>query len=138
MQLFGEIARPNRAEHLLRYLAVQPAHAVRLLAGVEGKDRHGELLALVIRIGTTHTDQVIPLDAEFAGIIAHVLVEQVLVEIIVTCGNRCMAGVESARAYHFLRLVEGQTLFLNEVYETLETHEGSVSLVAMINILLDA
>ena len=62
MQLLGEITGPNGAEHLLRYLAVQPAHAVCLLAGVEREDGHRELLVVVVRVRTTHTDQIVPLD----------------------------------------------------------------------------
>ena len=62
MQLLGEITGPNGAEHLLRYLAVQPAHAVCLLACIQSEDGHRELLVVIVRVRTTHTDQIVPLD----------------------------------------------------------------------------
>ena len=63
VQFFGEITRPYRREHFLRNLAVQPAHAVGLLAGIQREYGHRELLVVVLRIRTTHTNQVMPLDA---------------------------------------------------------------------------
>ena len=62
MQLLREITGPYRAEHLLAYLAVEPAYAVRLLAGVERKDTHREFLRVVVRIDAAHADQVMPFD----------------------------------------------------------------------------
>ena len=47
-----------------------------------------------------------------------------------------MASVQSARANHFLRLVERQTLCY-QVNQALQTHQGCVTLVAMIYIFLD-
>ena len=44
VELFGEEARPDGGEHLLRYPSVEQAHTVGLLTGVQGKDAHGELL----------------------------------------------------------------------------------------------
>ena len=53
-------------------------------------------------------------------------------------GNRRMAGVQTACADYFLRLVEGQTLFLYQVHQTLQAHQSGVTLVAVIDIFLDA
>ena len=116
---------------------MKPAYAVCLLAGVEREDRHGELLVVVIGVSTAQSNQVVPLNAQLAGILVHILVEESLLEVVVSCGDGCVAGVESACAYHFLRLVEGQALALHEVHHALQAHEGSVSLVAVVNIFLD-
>ena len=93
VQLLGVVALPNGREHLLAHLAVQPRYTVCLLAGVQGKYGHRELLATILRISTSETDEVTPLDAEFVGIGMHILVEQAFLEIVVTCRNRCMAGI---------------------------------------------
>ena len=138
MQLLREITGPYRAEHLLAYLAVEPAYAVCLLAGVERKDTHREFLGVVVRIDAAHADQVMPFDTQFAGIFVHVFVEQAFLEIVVAGGNRGVAGVQTACADYFLRLVEGQTLFLYQVHQTLQAHQCGVTLVAVIYIFLDA
>ena len=49
-----------------------------------------------------------------------------------------MAGVQTRSTNDFFRLVEGQTLFLYQVHEALQTHQRCVTLVAVIDILLDA
>ena len=93
MQLLWIVTFPYGREHLLAHLAVQPRYTVCLLAGVQGEYGHRELLAAILRISTSETDEVTPLDAEFVGIGMHILVEQAFLEIVVTCRNRCMAGI---------------------------------------------
>jgi hypothetical protein len=136
VEFLGEVTGPNGSEHLLRYLAVEPGYTVGLLAGIEGEDRHGEFLAVVIGVGTTHTDEVMPLDTEFGSIGIHILIEDTFLEIVVTCGNRGMAGIETGSSNDLFCLIEGESFFY-EVDEALESHEGSVPLVAMVDILLD-
>ena len=138
VQLLREIARPNGAEHLLRHLSVEPRNAICFLAGVEGEDGHREFLGVIIRIRAAHADQVVPLDTQFLGVLAHVFVEQALLEVVVTSGHRRMAGVETRSTNDFFCLVEGQTLFLYQVHEALQTHQRCVTLVAVVYIFLDA
>ena len=60
MVLLRIIATPDGSEHLLRYPAVKHRHTIHLLTGVTSEGRHTELLALIIRIGTSHANELIP------------------------------------------------------------------------------
>ena len=111
-------------------------HAIDLLTGVTGKGRHTELLTMVVGMDTTHADELVPCNAELGRIASHVLAEQALVEVIVTCGHWRMNGVEATGANQLHRLVEGQTL-LDIVAQTLQVAECSMTLVAVIDIFLD-
>ena len=110
---------------------------VDLLAGVAGEGRHAELLRLVVGVGTAHADEFIPRDAELLGIATHVLAEESLVEVVVTGGHRCVHGVEAAGTDQFERLVEAQA-FVDVVAQALQVAQGSVALVAVVDVLLDA
>lgn len=112
-------------------------HAINLLTGVAGEGRHTELLALVVGIGTPHTDELVPSNAELLGIAAHILAKKALVEVVMTSGNRCVDRVEAAGTNQLKGLVERQA-FLNIVAQTLQVTESSVTLVAMVDIFLDA
>ena len=68
MQLFGVVAGPYWCEHLLRHLAVQPAHAVSLLAGVESEHRHRETLVAAGML-TTHVDELLPVDTQLLRVL---------------------------------------------------------------------
>ena len=106
MQLFREIARPNRCEHLLRHFTVQPRYTIRFLTGVKRKHRHREFLSLVIRIRTTQTNQVIPFNTQLLRILTHILVEQAFLKIVVTGRNWRMAGVQTTRTNNLLCLIK--------------------------------
>ena len=93
VEFLGEVTGPYGGEHLLRYLTVQPGYTVGLLTSIEGEDGHGEFLRVILRIGTTHTNEVMPFDTEFWCILRHILVEQTFFEVIVSGRNRGMAGV---------------------------------------------
>ena len=49
-----------------------------------------------------------------------------------------MAGVESAGAHYLQSFVEAEVVVLNQVEQSLQTHESGMTLVAVINIFLDA
>ena len=72
------------------------------------------------------------------GIPPHILAEESLVEVVVTCRNRGVNGIETGSANQFESLVEVQSVFLHVVTQTLQVAECSMTLVAMINIFLDA
>ena len=59
VQLFGEEALPYGGKHLLRDTAVEKAHAVGFLAGIQRKDAHGELL-IALWMLATEADEVVP------------------------------------------------------------------------------
>ena len=134
----GIVALPDRCEHLLRHLTMEPADAIDLLTGVAGEGRHTEFLALVVGVGTTHTDELIPSDAELGRIAAHVLAEETFVKVVVTGRNRSMNGIETTGANQLKSLVERQTILLDVVAQTLQVAECGVTLVAMIDVFLDA
>ena len=113
-------------------------HAVNLLTSVAGEGRHTELLALIVGVRTTHADELVPGNTEFLGIATHILAKQALLEVVVTCGHWGVHGIETAGTNQFQSLVEGQSVFLDIVAQALQVAEGSMTLVAMVNILLDA
>ena len=93
--LLGSVALPDRGKHLLAHPSVQFTYAVNLLTGVDSEGRHREFLTFVIGIGASHADELVPRDAELSRIATHVLAEKTFLEVVVTCGNRCVAGVET-------------------------------------------
>ena len=74
--------------------SVQLADAVDLLTCVACEDRHTELFAVIVGVVATHSDELVPCDAQLCGIAAHVLAEQALVEIVVTGGYGSVHGVQ--------------------------------------------
>ena len=92
VQLLREITRPNGAEHLLRYLAVEPRYAVCFLAGVEGEDGHRELLVAVIRMIFAEAHKASPVKAVTLRIAAEVASHSLLIKGIVSGRDRCMGG----------------------------------------------
>ena len=137
MVLLWIITLPDRSEHLLAHPSVELTYTINLLTGVDGESRHGELLVLVLRIGTTHADELVPRETEQLWIATHILAEELLVEVVVTSWYRSVAGIQTAGTYQLESLVEGESL-MDIVYQTLQVAECCVSLVAMIDILLDA
>ena len=137
MAFFGIIAVPDAIEHLLADLSVQPTYAVDLLTSVAGKGTHAELLAVVFWISATHSDEFIPADAQNLRVSAHVLAEELLVEVVVAGWHRRMHGVEGRGTDHFEGLVEGQT-FLNVVAQALQVAKCGMAFVAVVDVLLDA
>ena len=92
---------------------------------------------MVVGIRTTHTDELVPTDAEHLRIAAHVLSKEVFSEVVVTCRNRSVYGIKGRSTDNLESLVECQA-FANVVAKTLQVAECGMTLVAMINILLDA
>ena len=136
MELLRSIALPNGSKHVAAYLTVKPGYAVGLLTGVECEYRHREL-AFAWSL-TTQVHEVSPVDTELGSEVRHILVEETLLKVVMSCRYWSVAGVELRAANHLKCLVELQALILDEVGHTLCTDKGSVTLVAVINILLDA
>ena len=66
---------------------MEPADTVGFLAGVKGEDAHREAF-VGVGVLATHVHEIIPRDAEFGGIFAHVFSKEAFVEVVVTSGNR--------------------------------------------------
>ena len=94
MILLGIVAVPDGGKHLLAHPAVQLAHAIDFLTGVAGKDTHAETLAVVIRILTAHTNELIPRDAKALRIATHILAKETLVEIVMASRHRRVNSIE--------------------------------------------
>ena len=92
---------------------------------------------MIVCILTTHTDELIPRDTEALWIATHVLAEESLVEVVVTCWHWSMNCIERRSANQLKSLVEVQAILLDVVAETLQVAESSMTLVAVIDILLD-
>ena len=137
MALFGIIAVPDAVEHLLADLAMQPAHAINLLTSVAGECAHAELLTVVVGIRAAHSDEFIPTDTQHLRIAAHVLAEEFLVEVVVTGRHGSVYGIERRGTNDFECLVECQAI-TDVVAQALQVAECGMSLVAMVNVLLDA
>ncbi len=112
-------------------------HAVDLLAGVAGEDAHAETLAVVVGVLAAHADELVPADAKARWITAHVLAEQALVEIVVAGRHRRVYGVERRGAHELKGLVECHAS-VYVVDQALQVAERGVTLVAMVQLLLDA
>ena len=137
VQLVLEVAGPHVAQNVLRYLAVEPRHAVHLLREVAGQHRHRELLVRVVGVGLAQVDILLPGDAQHVGIVRHVLADHRFGECVVACGNRRMGREERRRADHLQRLREGELLVGHQIADALDADECGVSLVAVINLFLD-
>ena len=137
MVLLRIVSVPDGGEHLLAHPTVQLAHTVHFLAGVAGKNRHAEALVVVFRILAAHTDELIPGNTEHGGIAAHIFAEELLVEIVMSGRHRRMNGIERRCSHQFHGLVERHAL-AHIVAETLQVAQGGMSLVAVVNLLLDA
>ena len=134
---FPGVAFPDAGEHFLRHFAVEPAHTVGLLAGVEGEYTHGEAL-VGVGVLATHVHEVVPADAELRGIFSHVFSEEALVEVVVACGYGGVYGVERGRTHHFEGNVEVKTLVLHEFHQTLEVEQCGMAFVAVVELVVDA
>ena len=136
VQFFREITLPNRSEHHLRYLAMQPANAVGFLACIQSESTHTELLVRT-RVLATHVDELLPTDTQLARELAHIATEQTFVEVVVSGRNRRMNRIERRSADNFQCLIESQTFLLDIINQTLRVDQGSMPLVAVINLLAD-
>ena len=116
---------------------METRNAVRLLTSVECEGRHRELLVRVVRICATHADELIPRDSELLRVATHVFSEEVFIEIVVTSRNWSVASIESRSTHELKSLVERESL-LDIVYKTLEVAESRMSLVAVVDIFLNA
>ena len=136
VKLLGEVSLPDGGKHLPGDLTMQLADAISLLAGIESKDAHGEFL---MRPGvlSPKVDQLLMRNVELIGIVTHILREERLIEVVVTGRYRCVAGVETGGAYQLQRLIEVETA-LYHMRHTLQPHKGSVTLIGMVDIGLDA
>ena len=90
----GEITGPNALEHALRDLTVQPANAVHFLTSLAKEGGHAEALALVFGVLTTESHEIVPADAEFAGILAEIFSAKAFVEVVVAGGNGSVDSIE--------------------------------------------
>ena len=116
---------------------MQPAHAVALLGGVEGKDAHRELVGCA-RVLAPHVHQLVPSDAQPGGKFVDVLVEEPFIEVVVPGGNWGVDGVERRSAHHLQCLVEGQLLVLHIVNQSLQVEQRGMTLVAVIDVVLES
>jgi hypothetical protein len=94
MVLLRIVAFPDGSEHFLRHPTVKHRHTIDLLTGVAGEGGHTETLSMIIRIRATHANELIPCDAQLRGIAAHVLAEEALVEVVVTCRHWGVDGIK--------------------------------------------
>ncbi len=138
VQLVLEVPGPHVAQYIFRHLAVQPRHAVDLLREVAGQHRHREALVGIVGIGLAEVDELLPRNAQHVGIVRHILTHHRLGERVVTRGNGGMGRKERRRTHHLQSLREGQATLGDEVTDALYADERGVSLVAVINLLLDA
>ena len=92
---------------------------------------------MVCRILATHTDELVPRDTQLGRVTTHVLAKQGLVEIVVAGRNGSVNGIERRSAYQLHSLIECQPL-VYVVTETLQVAECSMTLIAVINLFLDA
>ena len=137
MALFGIITLPYTGKHLLAHLTMQPTYAIHFLRGITCKGAHAESLALVIGIHTAHADELIPRDTQQLRITAHILAKETFVEIVVSCRYGSVNSIER-RGTHQLQSL-GETLTLTyEIYQALNVAQGSMTLITVIHILLDA
>ncbi len=137
VEFLREITLPDTIEHILRNLSVEPAHTVHPRTCVASESGHAETFSVVVWIHTTHTHELIPCDAELSWILTHVLAKESLVEIVVACWHWSVNGVEGRSANHFESLIERKTT-LHVIYKTLNIAQCSMSLVAVVDVLLDA
>ena len=133
----GEVTGPNTLEHALRDLTMQPADAVHFLTSLAKEGGHAEALALVFGVLTTESHEIVPANAEFAGILTEIFSAKAFVEVVVAGGNGSVDGIERAGAHQFERFVEVETAF-HEVGKALQVSQRGMSFVAVVNVLRDA
>ena len=92
---------------------------------------------MVLRIGTTEADELIPRNAEADRETAHILAEERLIEVVVAGRNRSMDRIKRRGTHQFKGLIECQTA-LHIIHKTLHVAECSVSFIAMVDIFLNA
>ena len=135
--LLREVTLPDVREHLLAYPTVELTYTVNLLASIASEGRETEALVMIVCILTAHTDELIPRNAEALWIATHVLTEESLVEVVMTSWHWSMNSIERRSANQLESLVEVQAILLDVVAETLQVAESSMTLIAVIDILLD-
>jgi len=136
--LLWEVTLPDVREHLLAYPTMELTYAVNLLTSIASEGRETETLVVIVCILTTHTDELIPRDTKALWIATHVLAEESLVEVVVTSWNWSMNSIERRSTNQLESLVEVQAILLDVIAETLQVAECSMTLIAVINLLLDA
>ena len=136
MELLREVSLPDGSKHLARHLTVELTYTIRLLAGIECQDAHGEFL---MRAGslTTKIGQILEGDMELVGVVPDILRKEGLVEVIMSCRHRSVTGIETGGADQLQCLIEVETA-LHHMSHTLQSHKGGVSLIGMVYIGLDA
>ena len=137
MILFRIITLPNRGEHLLTDPAMKFRNAIDLLASVASKRGHAELLAFVIGIRASHSNELIPRDTKFLRIATHVFPKQAFIKIVVASRNWSVHRIQTTCTNQLKCLIERQSL-LDIVTKTLQIAKGGMSLIAMIDVFLDA
>ena len=91
---------------------------------------------MVLRIHAAHAHEVVPADAQLSRILTHVLAEERLVEIVMACRHRSVNCVERRSANHLKSLVEREAT-LHIVHQALNIAQRSMTLIAVVDILLD-
>ena len=117
---------------------MQPRYTVHLLREVASQNAHRELLVRIVRVGLTEVDELIPSDTQNIGIVRHILTNHRLGECIVTCGYGGVSRKQRRRTYNLHSLAERELLAAYHIADALDADECSVTLVAVINLLLDA
>ncbi len=135
--LLWEVTLPDIREHLLAYPTVELTYTVNLLTSVASEGREAETLVVIVCILTAHTDELVPRNAEALWITTHVLAEESLVEVVVTCWYWSVNSIERRSANQLKSLVEVQAILLDVIAKALQVAESCMTLVAMINLLLD-
>ena len=93
---------------------------------------------MVVGVGLAEIDELIPRDAQYVGVVRHVLAQHLLGECIVA-GRHGSMGSEERRAAHDLQcLRERQALLSYEIAYALDADECCVTLVAVVYLLFDA
>ena len=136
MELLREVSLPDGSKHLARHLTVELAYPIGLLAGIKCQDTHREFLMRPRNL-TTEVGQLLEGDVELVGVMAYILCEEGLVEVVVSGRYRRVASIEPGGADQLQRLVEVEPP-LDHVCHPLQTHKGCVSLIGMIDIRFDA
>ena len=135
--LGGQIAGPDALEHLLADAAVEPTYTIDFLTSLAEEGGHTEFLALVLGIGAAEAHEVVPRDTKFLSKATHILAEETLFEVVVTCGNGGVHRVERAGTNEFEGFGEVEAA-LYIVHEALHIAECGVAFVAVVNVLGDA
>ena len=138
VQLILEVARPHIAQNILAHLTVQPRYTVHLLREVASQNAHRELLVGIVRVGLTEVDELIPSDTQNIGIVRHILTNHRFGECVVTCGYGGVGREQRRRTYNLHSLAERELTTAYHIADTLDADECSVTLVAVVNLLLDA